>query len=339
MSTTVNRKIINIFELLKRLVEGRELYAQDKQLQEELQIPEHTLRRNLEEIHTLYGAMLITQKEQKTFSERKVTVYRVADKKRDVHAVLRFFAEHTNDISWLMQLVYENDPSLLECSSEKRVLERIIKEDETIFCFKNTPFEGLHSKSAQQLFSELKSAIKNREYRTIHYKDATSEYDYRDVKCLKLIFMTQNWYLACESEERALFLLRFSFIQKLFPSQKSHYSEKTLKKYLSYFKRLQNSFTLPNETQTLHLRASKRVAAYFKADMKPFFISQKFLHENSDGTVEFTIKYTQKMEVLPFVKRWLPDLYIVSPKELQDHLIEDLQSALENYVNLEVKSH
>ncbi len=62
--------------------------------------------------------------------------------------------------------------------------------------------------------------------------------------------------------------------------------------------------------------------------MKPHLKSQKFIRKNGDGSVEFTLEYTQPIEVLPFIKKWLPDLQILSPKELSDELKEDLRRYL-----------
>jgi predicted DNA-binding transcriptional regulator YafY len=61
--------------------------------------------------------------------------------------------------------------------------------------------------------------------------------------------------------------------------------------------------------------------------MKKFMSSQKFF-EKVDDEVVFTLEYTQELEILPFIKRWLPDLIILEPKELKDRLDEDLRSYL-----------
>ena len=63
----------------------------------------------------------------------------------------------------------------------------------------------------------------------------------------------------------------------------------------------------------------KRIKKYFKKNMKKFFPSQKFIEENEDGIV-FEISYTQPLEILPFIKRWLPNMEIIEPKELKEGL-------------------
>ena len=99
MATTINKKINHIYLLLERLAGGEELYAQDEEIREELKISERTLDRYLKDIHELYGKIVLTEKKKKEFTDRKVTIYRVADRKKDVSTILKFFIENSNDLS------------------------------------------------------------------------------------------------------------------------------------------------------------------------------------------------------------------------------------------------
>jgi predicted DNA-binding transcriptional regulator YafY len=65
--------------------------------------------------------------------------------------------------------------------------------------------------------------------------------------------------------------------------------------------------------------------------MKPFFPSQRYLGTLEDGSVKFTVEYTQPLEILPFVKRWAPDLKVEGPEELREAMARDLQEALAHY--------
>ena len=85
------------------------------------------------------------------------------------------------------------------------------------------------------------------------------------------------------------------------------------------------------EIKEARILASSRVSKYFKKGMKKFLSTQNFIKENEDGSVEFSLKYTQPLEILPFIKRWLPDLVILSPKELQEEMKKDLEKSLKIY--------
>ncbi len=71
------------------------------------------------------------------------------------------------------------------------------------------------------------------------------------------------------------------------------------------------------------LYADKSIAKYFFR--KSFFNSQKILENYSDGSIKFSIQTTSKKAVLYEIKKWLPDLYILSPQSLKEELISILQ--------------
>ena len=172
MATTINKKINHIYILLERLAKGEELYAQDEELLDQLDVSERTLDRYLKDIYELYDKIVLTEKKKKEFTERKVTIYRVTDRQKDVSKILKFFIENSNDLGWVLQMIHENDPSFLKELDEgdRYDIEQNIKEDEGVFVFKSTPFESLDDPAHQSIFSQLKKAVKNHEYRTIVYQ-------------------------------------------------------------------------------------------------------------------------------------------------------------------------
>ena len=321
MATTINKKINHIYLLLEKLANGEELYPQNPRLQSELDVNERTLRRYLEDIYSLYPHIVLTQKTQKEFSDRKVTVYKVANKEQDVSNIFRFFLQNSDDLSWLLQVVYENNPALLKDYEDdtKKSLEKILKDDEDIFLFVNSPFEEMDNKAFSANFKALKTAVKNHEYKNIQYNYMQQEH-LEDVKCLKIIYTDNNWYVAIETKEEQLRLLRIAFIEKLHYSNKLYYHKTVLQKYSKYFKNIQNAMSLNKTPQTALLVASKNVSIYFQKGMKKFFPSQRYIKTLDDGSVEFSIDYTNDMEILPFIKKWLPDITIVEPIELREQL-------------------
>jgi predicted DNA-binding transcriptional regulator YafY len=246
MSTTINKKINHIYLLLEKLANGEELYPQNPRLQSELDVNERTLRRYLEDIYTLYSHIVVTKKIPKEFSDRKVTVYKVVDKEKDISAVFKFFLNHSDDLSWLLQLAYENNPKLLrDFKDENREsLEKLLKEDEDIFLFVGSPFESMDDNKFLQTFSQLKTAVKNHEYRDILYGYEGEEY-LKNLKCLKLIHTDNNWYIAVETSEEVLRLLRVAFIEQVVYSKgQSSFHKSILNKYSNYFKNMKNAMSL-----------------------------------------------------------------------------------------------
>ncbi|WP_456449732.1 helix-turn-helix transcriptional regulator [Hydrogenimonas sp.] len=329
---SIEKKVNNLYTLMEKLAGGEEIYPQNERLQAELEVDERTLRRYLKDLHQKYAHILVAEKKRTERGGRRVTVHRVVDRKRDVAEAFRFFLESGEDLGWLLQLVYENDPSLFRDFSRdaEKSLKKVLEKDREIFRFVDSPFENLDDDRFKRLFSTLRNAVKNREYRTVLYRYDTPE-TLTDVKCLKLLHMNRNWYLAVETTEGKLRILRLAFIQEIRYSKKSNYRGKALEKYASFFQNIQNAMTLDAPFRTARLLASPRVARYFRKGMKPFFPSQKFVEEREDGSVEFTIDYTQPMEILPFVKQWQPDIRILEPEELREALRKDLEAALANF--------
>ncbi|BDY11973.1 helix-turn-helix transcriptional regulator [Hydrogenimonas cancrithermarum] len=332
-SNAVQKKVENLYALMDKLARGEELYPQNVRIQEELGVDERTLRRYLEEeIYPKYSHIVVTEKKKVDRGGRRVTVYRVADRERDVSEIFRFFIESSDDLSWLLQLVHENDPSLLKgyAKESRRHMESILKDQERVFRFVGSPFENLDDVHLKDIFSRLKNAVKNREYRTVVYKKGGRSETLEDIKCLKLFHMSDNWYLACEMNDGSFRFLRLAFIEDIQYANKKKvgYRRQVLEKYEDFFKKVQNPMTLFGPFERAVIVASPRVAFYFDEGMKPFFPTQRFVGKLPDGSVEFTLEYTQPMEILPFVKRWMPDLTIREPESLREALKKDLEEGL-----------
>ena len=234
-------------------------------------------------------------------------------------------------------MIHENDPSFLRDLDEgdRYDIEQNIKEDEGIFVFKSTPFEELENPEQKTIFAQLKKAVKNHEYRTIIYQKNETE-ELKDLKCLKLVYMNNNWYLATEDDARYFRFLRLSFMQKIkYASEgRTTFQPSRVEEYNTYFASLQNAMTLVGKPfETAMLKVSPRVALYFEEGMKPFFPSQKYVRTEEDGSIVMRIEYTQPLEILPFVKQWQPDITILSPDKLKEQLVEDMKKSLENYIN------
>nr|WP_314887176.1 WYL domain-containing protein [uncultured Campylobacter sp.] len=327
MSSDSNNKTLTIFKILKKLVEKQEIYPSDAQLLDELKIKERTLRRYIEDIKDLFPETFVTENKLIGQGKRSTGVLRVSDKSKDVITILEYLLKNSNDIGWLITLLNENDPNLL--SEFEKEISRQVKEDSKVFLFKTNPLEALQDEPSKRYLGELRSAVMRREYRDIRYKYIGEVENLMDSKCLKIVFTDGNWYLAIEDNEENFRLLRVAFIVSLSKSSKN-YQSKILDKYKTHFNKIQNAMSLPSEPfQRAVLKASPKVSIYFRKGMKSFFPSQKLNETMSDGSVIFSIDFTQDMEILPFIKRWLPDIEILEPKSLRDKFKDELKAALD----------
>ena len=233
--------------------------------------------------------------------------------------------KNTNEISWIFNMAHDGDPEVF------KELEQFTKNTKHIFQFKNTPFEDTASIEEKEIFKTLKRAVKNREYVKITFKGKEDPQD--NLKCLKLIFMEGNWYLAYVNTEDSLKFGRISFMDKIeYASKVESFQPSTVTKQMHFLKNIQNAMTLYGKpTKIARLKASGMAAKYFYEGMKPFLSSQQFEKILDDGSVIFTLEYTQAIEIMPFIQSWLPNITILEPQELKEQYVKRLNLTINNH--------
>ncbi len=233
--------------------------------------------------------------------------------------------EHFEELGWLFNMAHDADPKVF---SE---LEKYTKKDKHIYKFKNTPFEDVNTLESKQSFQRIKRMIKAREYAKIKF--STNQKAFDNLKCLKLMFMDNNWYVAYVDSENKVRFGRISFIQRVdYGTKVGHFQPSSIQNHLQHLEKVQNSSTLYNVKPKLTtIKATANIARYFDAGMKTFLPSQKFIKKETDGSVIFSLEYTQPLEILPLIQKWLPDLIILEPQELKEAYVKKLQQTLSNH--------
>jgi predicted DNA-binding transcriptional regulator YafY len=227
------------------------------------------------------------------------------------------------DFSELFYLAEQSSPELFE------KLEYTMSNRHDTYLFRNSIFEKLTNRS---VFNRLKEAVVKREYRKIKLDNDLA---FQEVKPIKLAFVDNNWYLAYVDEKDVLKLGRVAFIEEVTYASKNYFQKSSVKKHLKILnENLQNAMTLfDKEPRKVTIRAMSSVAKYFSEGMKTFLPSQTFIRKEDDGSVIFTLSYTQELEVFPLIQKWMPNLVIVEPAELQESYVKKLQQAIRNNSN------
>jgi predicted DNA-binding transcriptional regulator YafY len=222
-------------------------------------------------------------------------------------------------------------------ASTTKALKKIFKVTQDYLAGHLSIYEEIDDPQINQYYEKLKTAIKEHRYINIGFQ-YDSQSPYRDAKPIKMVFTDNNWYIAFASNADKVILRRLTFINHFQYSQEYAYSSrrtfqpKSIETYQTYLDRLQNAMTLYDAPSTIAtLQAAQPIAKYFKKGMKPFLSSQTFVREEEDGSVTFTLEYTQPIEILPFVQKWLPDLIILSPESLRQAYRKKLEKALESH--------
>ena len=313
----MDKKVMSIFRLMELLVERKKIKANDEEIAKELGYSTKTLGRHLSDIATLYGSVIEVK-------EGKNKVYELVD----LSYVFEKITTNTDDLYWFFDLIERWDSSIF-----KDIGYEISKKERDVYLYKNSPFEELKKERQKEIFRTLKSAIINKEYRDISYLYDEPRVHEQAIP-LKLIFMEQNWYVTIVDKDEGFRFLRIFFITDVKSSSKRSFEKditKTeFKEYREFLKTFQNPMTRYNHPKEIaHIKASPKIAKYFDKNMKQHLNSETFVKRHEDGSVEFTLEYTQPIEILPLIKKWLPDLKIVSPKSLDDALRADLKRYLE----------
>lgn len=317
----INKKTNALFKLMERFLIEKEIKAYDKDILQEFACDKKTLERYLKDIESLYDHII-------TIKRGKQNVWKLVG----VSDIFNEFIKNSENISQLFLMAQEFDPEIFK-ELEKGTLSKIAKNDEHIFLFKNSIMEELQTKRAKEIFQKLKLAIHNSEYRDIVYAYDTTHI-YKNAKCIKLLFMDNNWYLILIDESKKLLFRRLSFITQVNYASKSTFHRNDIQPYLDFLARAQNSMTLYDVApKVATIKARPNIAKYFEKDMKKFLLSQTFLETCDDGGVLFTINYTQELEIFPFIQKWMPDLVIIEPLELKKSYIKKLNATLENHFN------
>ena len=81
-------------------------------------------------------------------------------------------------------------------------------------------------------------------------------------------------------------------------------------------------FNQEKEPYEVILYANSLAAKYFQRRPLP---TQSILSTNSDGSIEFSVKITDDMELLPLIKYWIPHLFVLKPQHLQEKLLKDVE--------------
>ncbi len=228
----------------------------------------------------------------------------------------------------------------LEFSSQEftqdsiRLIERIFQANSDIIDGHLAPLEDLKDAGIAYNYDQLLDVIKHRYYTKLTFQPNAV---YEDAKCIKMLFLDNNWYVAFEFYDRGKKKKRFklgrlSFLRSIELlkdnkySDKNHFQKKDTECYLDFIEGIQNSLTLYGVTsKRIRVKVLPKKAHYFKEGMKKFLQSQKFIEELEDGSVIFSLEYTQPLEILPFIQQWMPYM-IIENGEIKDILRTNMET-------------
>ena len=226
-------------------------------------------------------------------------------------------------------------------------------EDEIVLDIIEKITEGIGGKFAtksHQLLSKIKNQDYNPIYAKLNIEDITDKFgeiqvienaikEKTEIECsydderhdvykttlqpLKIANYEGFWYLIA---------LRKETLQKYYLKNVSNVKA-TQTKFIADAKLesvLENSISIwfqkDVEPFEVKIYADKIAAKYFQRRPLP---TQSVETLSQDGSMEFVVKVTHEMEILPIIKYWLPYLRVIEPQWVQDMIDEDLKGYLQ----------
>jgi len=211
--------------------------------------------------------------------------------------------------------------------SDKAIIESKLKEKAKFYMFKSKPFES--HKNDYLMMKKLEKAIYHQKVITIYYivKDKRQKYE---VKPYKILFMHENFYLACEVENNyfCFSTYRISKIMEIEDSNKTFHKNRDISDFIKF---MQTPFAKYRDNFKTYLidvllEVDKKKAYYFKS--KKYLDTQRIIETKDNENLMVSYQVTQEQEIEELVKRWLPYIKVIEPKTLKHKLHRELKEYL-----------
>jgi len=316
-SKEISKKLLVLIDTLKfiakkELVTYNELYKEIERLNFKYKIAKNisktTIINHIRDLKELY------------FIEKVGDKYRI----KSIEVIIKEILENIDDVNYISDVLASlNDEVMKDLSKSTK---KLLNKNKEFIIYKQRPFEDLEDLGFE--FEQFKKAI--REKRIIKYIIKGNNEKNENIIPISLVFMENNWYLA-GLVNNLFSMYRLNFIKDFELLKEMH--NINLRKYIKFIKdEMKTPFTkFDTPLKIAKLKIAKSHKHYFI--IKEHFPYQKEDKEDENGNLIINIKYTQQLEVLPTIKKWLPHIQILESEndELQKSLIEDLEKSLNFY--------
>jgi predicted DNA-binding transcriptional regulator YafY len=168
--------------------------------------------------------------------------------------------------------------------------------------------------------STIKKAIENQKFITFNYNDRNKLYKF---KPLKIVNFEGYWYLIGfdNKKYKTLYLKNIKNVNLL---------EETFEIDEKFLNKLEYAINIWFEPQREFIEVTfvaDEIASRYIQRI-PLNKSQRLIRELSDGSSEFSILITRYEEIEKFVKKWIPHIIIVEPKEFHLKIKKDIEEYL-----------
>ncbi|WP_456479565.1 helix-turn-helix transcriptional regulator [Nautilia sp.] len=301
-------KTLRFLNLLENIAKGKQICIE--KYAAELDVNKRTLQRYIKEIEEYFGVKKITVKRGCYVFVQLKNIKNILIEKED-----------SADFEKFSNILNALNPKFLKyLGIDKKILTKIVSDD--LIYIKESPVEELMK---THFFSKLKHAIKFSKIIKVVYK-SDDFYIFENFKPYKIVFAEGNWYLCGMSDDdvnNGFKFLRINFITYIEDTSKTFKKEK---KVLDFIISFQSLFSLYDKKPfEVILKINKKISRFF--EVKKFLNSQTVISKSDDFLL---LKYyvNNEKEIFMLVKKWLPDIKIVSPEPLKEKFEQMIQKYL-----------
>ena len=257
---------------------------------------------------------------------------------RDFNERLISFPVYQDKKKWKMQDGFRLEKSAsVEEAVVLDIMEKLMegagrqfstKANKLLSKIKNDSLNPIYAKLDMEDIGDKLQEVQELEIAISNKKQIKCDYDFEgyrkelDLKPLKIANYEGFWYLiALDSRNDILkkyYLKNIKNIQLL---------DEIFKSTDKLDKLLDNSISIWFEQNTepyrVVLNISADVAKYFKR--KPISKSQTTESVYEDGSMDISVEITNDMEIIPFVKYWIPHVRVLEPRSVKETIEDDLK--------------
>lgn len=205
-------------------------------------------------------------------------------------------------------------------ASFKHIIDQSVRPNPQDIYFIKMP-RMWHSISPAML-EKLEQSILKHQYIDVYYKSQTKRAWSRQVRPLKIALFDGFWYLITLNSWNTFMKFSLGRIEQV-RTHSQTFAPIAIDDKLA---QSPNIWFDSEQNVEIKLKIAPSIAGYFKE--VEFFPYQKIEKELKDGSLLISCKTANFMQVLPQIKRWLPHIKVISPKELAQTLYKQLTQYL-----------
>ena len=203
------------------------------------------------------------------------------------------------------------------------------KANKLLSKIKNDSYNPIYAKLDMEDIGDKLKEVQELELAITNKKQIKCRYDFEgcskelDLKPLKIANYEGFWYLiALDSRNDILKKYYLKNIKQITTLDETFESTAKLDRLLD--NSISVWFDQNVEPYRVVLNISKDVAKYLKR--KPISKSQITESVYEDGSVDISVEITNDMEIIPFVKYWVPHIKVLEPDNIKESINDDLKS-------------